>query len=234
MEGGSRANVIMQHSLPPCRSTGVTSPESSGDATDIDALIQHCLSGDQAAWQTVVRMHRRKVFNIAYKFVGSVDQAEDLTQDVFIKLFRSLHTFDRRANFQTWLYSVTRNLCIDHYRALRKEREALNRDLDIDVLAPASTDRSPHQLLEAQDQATLLRRALQRLPTAMRTAVVLRDLRELSYEDIARTLDLPDGTVKSRISRGRAELARQVRAIRDEDAARLRAPLSSSDPGAPK
>ena len=224
----------MQHSLHPCRSTRVTSPEPSGDGIDIDTLIQHCLSGDQAAWQTVVRMHRRKVFNIAYKFVGSVDQAEDLTQDVFIKVFRSLHTFDRRANFQTWLYSVTRNLCIDHYRALRKEREALNRDLDIDVLAPASTDRSPHQLLEAQDQATLLRRALQRLPPAMRTAVVLRDLRELSYEDIARTLNLPDGTVKSRISRGRAELARQVQAIRDEDAARLRAPRSPSDTGAPE
>ena len=177
-------------------------------------------------------MHRRKVFNIAYKFVGSVDQAEDLTQDVFIKVFRSLRTFDRRANFQTWLYSVTRNLCIDHYRTLRKEREALNRDLDIDVLAPASLDRSPHQLLEAQDQAMLLRRGLQRLPPAMRTAVVLRDLRELSYEDIARTLNLPDGTVKSRISRGRAELARQVQAIREQDAARLRAPQSPSDTGA--
>ncbi len=234
MEGGSNANVIMQHSLPPCRSTRVTSPGPAGDGADIDTLIQRCLSGDQSAWQAVVRMHRRKVFNIAYKFVGSVDQAEDLTQDVFIKVFRSLRTFDRRANFQTWLYSVTRNLCIDHYRALRKEREALNRDLDIDVLAPASRDRSPHQLLEAQDQATLLRRALQRLPPAMRTAVVLRDLRELSYEDIARTLNLPDGTVKSRISRGRAELARQVQAIRDEDAARRRAPRSPSDTGAPE
>ena len=89
-------------------------------------------------------------------------------------------------------------------------------------------------MLEAQDQATLLRRALQRLPPAMRTAVVLRDLRELSYEDIARTLNLPDGTVKSRISRGRAELARQVQAIREQDAARLRTPRSSSDTGAPE
>ena len=232
MEGGSNTNVIMQHSQHPFRPSRVTSPDPAGDGADIDTLIQRCLSGDQSAWQIVVRMHRRKVFNIAYKFVGSVDQAEDLAQDVFIKVFRSLRTFDRRANFQTWLYSVTRNLCIDHYRALRKEREALNRDLDIDVVAPASLDRSPHQLLEAQDQATLLRRALQRLPPAMRTAVVLRDLRELSYEDIARTLNLPDGTVKSRISRGRSELARQVQAIREEDAARLRTPRSSSDTGA--
>lgn len=224
----------MQHSPHPCRSTRVTSPDASVDGADIDTLIQRCLSGDQAAWRAVVRLHRRKVFSIAYKFVGSVDEAEDLTQDVFIKVFRSLGTFDRRANFQTWLYSVTRNLCIDHYRALRKEREALNRDLDIDVLSPASAERSPYQVLESKGQAALLRRALERLPEAMRTAVVLRDLRELSYEDIARTLGLPDGTVKSRISRGRSELARQIQAIRDEDAARVRSPRSPSDTGVPE
>jgi len=212
----------------------VTPPDPPGPDADITALIQQCLNGDQAAWQTIVRTHRRKVFNIAYKFVGSVDEAEDLTQDVFIKVFRSLSTFDRRANFQTWLYSVTRNLCIDHYRALRKEREALNRDLDVDVLAPASPDRSPLQILESQDQAALLRRALDRLPAAMRTAVVLRDLQELSYEDIAQKLDLPDGTVKSRISRGRAELARQIQAVRAEDMARLQVPSASPDRGVSK
>jgi RNA polymerase sigma-70 factor (ECF subfamily) len=199
----------------------VTLPPSPGPDTDIAALIQQCLNGDELAWQTIVRLHRRKVFNIAYKFVGNVDEAEDLTQDVFIKVFRSLATFDRRANFQTWLYSVTRNLCIDHYRSLRKEREAVNRDLDVDVLAPASADRSPHQILEAQDQAALLKRALDRLPAAMRTAVVLRDLQELTYEEIAERLSLPDGTVTSRISRGRAELARQIEAVRTEDLARL-------------
>jgi len=220
----------MRDSTPPARST-VTPPETVGPEADISALIQACLSGDELAWQTIVRMHRRKVFNIAYKFVGSVDQAEDLMQDVFIKVFRSLSTFDRRANFQTWLYSVTRNLCIDHYRALRKEREALNRDLNVDVLAPASADRNPLQILESQDQAALLKRALDRLPETMRTAVVLRDLQELSYEEIAKHLDLPDGTVKSRISRGRTELAKQIQAVRNEDQARLHRPAASPETG---
>jgi len=87
---------------------------------NIDALIERCLAGDQAAWEEIVRLHRRKVFNIAYKFVGKHDLAEDLTQDIFLKLYRSLDTFDRRANFQTWLISVSRNLCIDHYRSVRK------------------------------------------------------------------------------------------------------------------
>src|SRR5204862_2258195 len=83
----------------------------------IEALIQRCLQGDQAAWDQIVRQYWRKVFNVAYKFVGRHDEAEDLAQDIFLKIFRSLDTFDRRANFQTWLISISRNLCIDHYRS---------------------------------------------------------------------------------------------------------------------
>src|ERR1041384_1095735 len=115
---------------------------------EIDALIERCLSGDQAAWETIVRLHWRKVFNIAYKFVGKHDLAEDPTQDIFLKVYRSLDTFDRRANFQTWLISVSRNLCIDHYRSVRKERETIDRDVDAGELTPASPDVSPIQVLE--------------------------------------------------------------------------------------
>ena len=103
---------------------------SSAPPPATDEIIERCLNGDQAAWESIVRLYRRKVFNIAYKFVGRHDQAEDLTQDVFLKLYKSLDTFDRRANFQTWLISVSRNLCIDHYRSVRKERETINRDVD--------------------------------------------------------------------------------------------------------
>src|SRR5438309_1082883 len=98
-----------------------SSASSQGDA--IETLIQRCLNGDQAAWDLIVRQYWRKVFNVAYKFVGRHDEAEDLTQEIFLKIFKSLDTFDRRANFQTWLISVSRNLCIDHYRSVRKERE---------------------------------------------------------------------------------------------------------------
>jgi hypothetical protein len=81
-------------------------------APDANALIERCLQGDQLAWDGIVRMHWRKVFNVAYKFVGRHDEAEDLAQEIFLKIFKSLATFDRRANFQTWLISVSRNLCI--------------------------------------------------------------------------------------------------------------------------
>jgi RNA polymerase sigma-70 factor, ECF subfamily len=181
-----------------------------------DEIIERCLNGDQAAWETIVRMYRRKVFNIAYKFVGRHDQAEDLTQDVFLKLYKSLDTFDRRANFQTWLISVSRNLCIDHYRSVRKERETINRDVDPSDLAPVSTDTPADRKLEQRDRVVLLRQALDTLAPTLRTAVMLRDIQELTYQEIADKLRLPEGTVKSRINRGRTELARQIQKLRDQ------------------
>jgi RNA polymerase sigma-70 factor, ECF subfamily len=176
-----------------------------------DQLIERCLQGDQQAWEAIVRLHWRKVFNVAYKFVGKHDEAEDLTQDIFLKIFRALRTFDRRANFQTWIVSISRNLCIDHYRSVRKERQTIARDVDSTALQPASTERGPHAAAEHQDLRELLRAALGKLPPSLRTAVVLRDLQELSYQEIADRLSLPEGTVKSRINRGRIELARQLR-----------------------
>jgi RNA polymerase sigma-70 factor (ECF subfamily) len=192
-------------------------PDPSSVPTDaIDALIHQCLAGDQQAWEEIVRQHRRKVFNIAYKFTGKHDEAEDLTQEIFLKIFKSLHTFDRRANFQTWLVSVSRNLCIDHYRSVRKERETIDRDVDAGALTPAASTPSALAELEQRGRVELLRRALVELPPSLRSAVMLRDIKELSYQEIADKLQLPEGTVKSRINRGRNELARQIQRLRDE------------------
>lgn len=179
----------------------------------LDGLIERCLAGDQDAWADIVRMHWRKVFNLAYKFVGRHDEAEDLTQDIFLRIFRALHTFDRRANFQTWLISISRNLCIDHYRSKRKERETMARDVDASTLMPASREKSADGRLEELDVRELVRTALVELAPPLREAVVLRDLQDFSYLEIAERLGLPEGTVKSRINRGRLELARQVRRL---------------------
>ena len=179
-----------------------------------DELIQRCLEGDQSAWDTLVHQHWRRVFNVAYKFVGAHDGAEDLTQEIFLKIFKSLHTFDRRANFQTWIISISRNLCIDHYRSVRKERETIDRRVDAGELSPVSRTMSPQAVLERQDQVRLLKDALQALSPSLRTAVLLRDIRELTYQEIADQLGLPEGTVKSRINRGRTELARQIGRLR--------------------
>ena len=182
---------------------------------DIDPLIERCLKGDQSAWDTIVHLYWRKVFNIAYKFVGRHDEAEDLAQDVFLKLFKSLKTFDRRANFSTWLISVSRNLCIDHYRSMRREHEIVTHDVDVVVLAQSSAVDSAHTILERRDRVALLRAALDTLAPSLRTAVILRDIQELSYQEIAEQLGVPEGTVKSRINRGRTELARQIARLRE-------------------
>ena len=180
-----------------------------------DSLIEQCLAGDQSAWELIVRQNWRKVFNVAYKFVGKHDEAEDLTQDIFLKIFKALRTFDRRANFQTWIISISRNLCIDHYRSVRKERQTIARDVDSSELQPATPDRGPYAQAEHQDLRAQLRQALETLPVTLRTAVVLRDLQELSYQEIADRLGLPEGTVKSRINRGRIELAHQLRRLQE-------------------
>lgn len=183
-------------------------PPVPSDSTD--ALIEACLHGDQDAWAVIMDRYRRKVFNVAYKFVGRHDEAEDLTQEIFLKVFKALDTFDRRANFTTWVISISRNLCIDHYRRVRKERDTVDRRVDASELSPVSGGLDAFAQLERFDRRALLRDALAALPDTLRTAVVMRDLQELSYQEIAGRLGLPDGTVKSRINRGRHELARQV------------------------
>ena len=170
-------------------------------------LIERCLGKDNTAWEQIVARFRRKIFHIAYKFTGKHDDAEDLTQEIFLKVFRSLEKFNRDADFSTWLSSVARNYCIDHYRASKREREVLVEDLVAFDLAPASSG-NPHRVLEERDRSSFVRRGLEMLPEKLRETVVLRDLQGLSYQEMADQLRLPEGTVKSRINRGREELAR--------------------------
>ncbi len=170
-------------------------------------LIERCLRKDNPAWELIVARFRRKIFHIAYKFTGKHDEAEDLTQEIFLKVFRSLDKFNRDADFSTWLGSVARNYCIDHYRAQKREREVLVEDLIAYDTAPAVSG-NPHRALEDRDRRSFVRRGLDLLPEKLREAVVLRDLQGLSYQEMADRLHLPEGTVKSRINRGREELAR--------------------------
>lgn len=183
-------------------------------------LIRLCLACEEkaerdAAWEELVRRYRRRVFGVAYKFTGKYEEAEDLTQEIFLRVFRSLDRFDLNAEFGTWLYSVSRNHCIDRYRSSRREREALvDREICLEEYASVRFD--PHRELEARDNKQLLTRALQALPVKLREAVILRDLHGLSYHEIVGRLGLPEGTVKSRISRGRLELGRILVTMSDE------------------
>jgi len=204
----------------------VDAPATQSTATD--QLIKACLEGDQQAWDAIVHKYWRRVFNVAYKFVGKHDEAEDLSQDIFLKVYKALATFDRRANFQTWLVSISRNLCIDHYRSVRKERETIDRNVDASALAPTAKEPDPLARLQALDRRHLLKRGMLLLPDTLRTAVVLRDIQDLSYRDIAERLDLPEGTVKSRINRGRNELARQIVKLQPKQAVSTEPPAATA------
>jgi RNA polymerase sigma-70 factor (ECF subfamily) len=164
------------------------------------------------------------VFHIAYKFTGRHDDAEDLSQEILLRVFRSLDRFNRDADFSTWLSSVARNYCIDHYRASKREREVLVEDLLAFDLAPSASG-NPHRALEDRDLRSFLRRGLDRLPHKLREAVILRDLQGLSYQEMAQRLRLPEGTVKSRINRGREELGRSLLRAQ-QPGARRRGPRS--------
>jgi RNA polymerase sigma-70 factor (ECF subfamily) len=157
---------------------------------------------------------------LAYRFVGRVDEAEDLTQDIFIKVFQSLERYrESDGAFSTWLTTVARNHAIDDYRRRREERLRRRDDPELMESIPSSEE-SPLRSLERQDRARLVHRGLRSLPPELREPLVLCDLQGLPYEDVAQTLGIPLGTVKSRINRGRLELAKRLMTARRELEAR--------------
>src|SRR5579862_7586504 len=178
------------------------------------SLVSRCLRGDEAAWEELVRLHTRKVYGLCYRFTGSGSQAQDLTQEVFLRVFRTLKTFrSTEGSFGTWLARVTRNLLIDHYRRSRQERvtDSIEDQLPVLEEAGASASLRPDQVIAGREASEILQATLQKLSPDLREAVILRDLQEMEYREIADVLQIPEGTVKSRINRGRAELARLLR-----------------------
>jgi RNA polymerase sigma-70 factor (ECF subfamily) len=180
-------------------------------------LVERCLHGDSLAWTELVRAHHRRVYGLCFRFTGSASDAEDLTQDVFLKVYGNLSSFDlARGSFQTWITAMTRNLLVDHFRRSRAQRITDSMDAGWD----ADSDEMPLNQRLADDGPTqhdravqkeiekMVQEALTRISPELREAVILRDLQDLDYKEIAQVLHIPEGTVKSRISRGRAELAR--------------------------
>ena len=177
-------------------------------------LVKRCLAGDHGAWETIVRQYHQRVYNLAYRFTGRFDESEDLTQEIFLKVFRTLNSYRPESGaLATWLVRVGRNHIIDHYRKFKTERTQTD-SLDVEfekVEENPARYASPAQSLEQRELSDRVHRALLRISEDLREAVILRDLEELTYEEIAEMLSLPLGTVKSRINRGRAELARLLK-----------------------
>ena len=183
--------------------------------TDAD-LLSRCRTGDEGAWHELVGLYTRKVFGLAYRFTGRVDEAEDLTQEVFVKVYQTLGRYrESDGPFGGWLMAVARNHAIDHYRRGRQERARRTEDPIVLETAPAREEH-PIAGLEREERARLVHRGLRALPPELRLPLILCDLQGLSYDEIARSLEVPLGTVKSRINRARLELAKRLLGRRHE------------------
>ncbi|HJY92759.1 MAG TPA: RNA polymerase sigma factor, partial [Candidatus Acidoferrum sp.] len=157
-----------------------------------------------------MRRHTRRIFNICYRFTGNSTEAEDLSQEVFLRVYRTLASYrSAYGGFATWMTSVTRNLLIDHYRRTKRDRitDSLDDKMAI-VENKESAGRRPDQQALQGELSGQVQAALTRLSPELREAVILRDLQQLEYAEIRQVLEVPEGTVKSRINRGRIELAR--------------------------
>lgn len=185
-----------------------------GRALDADTqIVERCLEGDDAAWEDLVKVYTRRVYSICYRFTGTDTEAQDLTQDVFMRVFRSLKSFrSGEGSFQVWLTRLTRNLLIDHYRRTKLDRMSDSIEEQMPMLEEKTAmSARADGMLAGREASEVLQSALQRLSPELRETVILRDLEELEYREIARVLNVPEGTVKSRLNRGRAELARVLR-----------------------
>jgi len=183
----------------------------------VGLLVRRCVGGDAAAWEEIVQRHHRRIYNICYRFAGDAENAQDLTQEVFIKMYRTLGTYDSgKGAFMTWVTTITRNLLVDHFRKTKGDRMTDSLDTapseheDAQPLSEQIADRGlpPDARVQSLEAKDMVHQALQKLSPELREAVILRDLQDMDYKEIATALKVPEGTVKSRINRGRAELAR--------------------------
>jgi RNA polymerase sigma-70 factor (ECF subfamily) len=184
--------------------------------TEWSQLVRRCMDGDSGAWAEMVRTHHKRVYALCYRFTGNAADAEDLTQEVFLKIYSNLASFDAlRGSLPVWIATMTRNLLVDNFRRTRNQRATTSLDdgwnsaeelKPLDRLTEAGP--SPHEMAARKELEKMVQTALAKVSADLREAVILRDLQDLDYKEIAQVLGIPEGTVKSRISRGRAELAR--------------------------
>ena len=174
-------------------------------------LVQRCLLGDDSAWETIVCSHARRIFGICYRYTRRREEAEDLTQEIFIRIYQNLGSFrSGTGSFQNWAMRLSRNLIIDRYRQARRvPRFEGSQELE-GLHLEDQTRPNPQRKIEQAEASRFIGEALRTLSPENKEAVILRDLQGMGYHEMAKVLGISEGTVKSRINRGRLALARQL------------------------
>lgn len=175
-------------------------------AHELAALVDRARQGDVAAFERLIGQYQSKVYTFAFAFTGSPDVAQDLAQEALVKVYKSLGSFRFQSAFSTWLYSIVKNTYLDAVKSRAGRERALEEPLtDREVQSMHEAASAEERLLAKETRRTLMR-ALRQVPVAYRTVVMLADVQGLGYEEIAGALDVPVGTVKSRLKRGRDAL----------------------------
>lgn len=183
-------------------------------------LLEKAKAGDVAAFEELIENYQKKIFNIAFRIVGNYDDANDLAQEVLIRIYKSIGGFKEQSSFSTWIYRITTNVCLDDIRK-RKNRKVISLDEEIHVddgevkRQIVSDDPLPEETAERAELRELVGNAIQSLSEEHRLVIVMRDLQGFSYEEIARILKCPEGTVKSRINRARLALRNVLKLKRE-------------------
>jgi RNA polymerase sigma-70 factor (ECF subfamily) len=182
------------------------------------ALIQRCADGDETACAEVVSEHQRMVVQLAMNLLGDRDEALDLSQEVFLRVFRTIHRFRGQSSLRTWIYRIAVNQARNRHRFWRRRHRADQVSLDQHIATHgdfvSTGESTPDRVLAQKELATRLQRALDSLPFDQRSVVVLREVDGLSYEEIAYSLGVAVGTVKSRLTRARQALRAELREAR--------------------
>lgn len=178
---------------------------------DLGALVERCRQGDELAWEALVRRHQGRVFALAYHYLGNREEARDVAQESFIRVYRALDSF-QGDSFVAWIVTITRNCCFDRLRQL-KVRPALDGAPLDDQLETRGREAGPEATALAQERRGLLYQALDHMTEINREIIMLKDIQGLKQSEIAAALSLPLGTVKTRSHRARLELARRILAL---------------------
>lgn len=174
-------------------------------------LARRAAAGQPEAWNELIALYGRRIYNLAYQFTADLAEAEDLTQEIFLRLFQNLRAYRGDVPLVGWTLKLSRNLCIDHFRHARSQNRLSRVPEEVLAHLPSASD--PQADARRSQQLALVYQALATLPEDLAEIIVLRDLQDFSYEDVAQALDLPLGTVKSRLNRARQELADAVQRL---------------------
>jgi RNA polymerase sigma-70 factor, ECF subfamily len=191
----------------------IYTPSSAEDLSSAEHLIDGCLQGKQSSWEALVQSYRRLIYSLCFRYSRRDCEANDLVQDVFVRIFQELGSFRRnQGSFKAWIIRVTRNLITDHFRKTRRLflQDSLSSCL-AQIEDKSQAPGAPDKIIRSKQARACLERSLQKLSPEGRKIIIMRDVQEMEYKEIARFLSIPEGTVKSRLNRNRAELLRVMK-----------------------